>query len=114
MKIEIKNKTYFVKWQHNVVDNSTHKMSKRINPDPSTTRCNILIGPKTEEAKMTVVGFGISTLATTDTFNKDIGRRVSMTRALNVFSKEERAIFWDHYNKEVGPLKKSLSNTSGK
>lgn len=34
-----------------------------------------------------------------DNFNKDVGRKVSLSRALESFDKEERTHVWDNYRK---------------
>ena len=45
-----------------------------------------------------VVSFGYSACSPQDQFNKNIGRKLSLARALDgIFTREERQLFWDAY-----------------
>jgi hypothetical protein len=76
MKIEINDKKYYVKFKH---------IRK------TTTICNII-----SQDKNTI---GVSTKHPKDNFNKERGRKISLTRALITanLNKEERKEFWKVY-----------------
>lgn len=66
--------------------------------DRRTTTCRIYKGEE-------LVSEASTNRADSDVFIKDVGRRLSMSRAIKDFSKEERTIVWDGY-KEMRPISK--------
>ena len=111
MKVIVGNNTYVVKWQHhNVTDQGIHKMDYRYRSPKkhpkSYTLCWIESGNKVlNEAK--------ALLHDGDRYQKDKGRKVSLKLALgnedmpnnNLFSKHERALFWEEYLKMTNKIK---------
>jgi hypothetical protein len=70
--------------------------------DPLGTTCIILRGPKGIHPKeMKEVAKAESFLSLTDQFNKNIGRKISLTRAIAALGipKQQRALFWIAYYK---------------
>lgn len=88
MKIEVKGETLFVGWNH-----------KR-EGDEKGTSCIIT---KVEGEPIAV---GKSLLAMGDTFDKKIGRKLSLTRAMKAaeFSREDRKNIWTAYLTTQGTI----------
>jgi len=100
MKVTINNTEYYVYWKH--IQEGRYK----------GTKC-FIIDNKTE--KMIIEGMGV--LHPNDNFNKKIGRKISLTKALNNYDsmmeedswkKEGRTMFWNEYHK-LFPYNKSLN-----
>lgn len=83
MKVELKKKEYKVNWHHDV--------------DNQRTQCIVA------DAKGELIGAGVSKVGPKDQYCRNIGRKVSMTRALQVIAKEDRKTFWDAYHKQSQP-----------
>jgi hypothetical protein len=45
---------------------------------------------------------GLATCSIKDQFNKNSGRKISLTRAIKTLPKYHRKTIWDKYNKEIG------------
>lgn len=51
------------------------------------------------------VGWGIAICSRQDNFNKSIGRKIALARALKSFDKETRTRFWSKYHEVQGGVK---------
>lgn len=49
-----------------------------------------------------IVFEGLTTKSAGDNHNKSIARKISLTRALTGFSKEDKKLVWKQYEKEMG------------
>jgi len=80
MKVEIKEKNYFINWKHLTDGNN------------KGTICSIILGDL-------VIAEGKTKLSLKDIFDKKIGRKLSLKRALKDggFSREERKKVWRSY-----------------
>jgi hypothetical protein len=88
MLVIVDNTQYYVKWHHN----------KEAKFPKCGTRCEIIIpGPGMLVADDIIVGR--SYVSKKDQFNADKGRKVSLQRALQQFSKDNRLPFWEAYFK---------------
>lgn len=76
-------KELIISWQH---ENNNDKNN------PSYTKCIIR-----EVETNKVLSEGISTLSKNDTYDKKIGRKVSLKRALSGFPKIDRKGIWNAY-----------------
>jgi hypothetical protein len=79
MKVQINNTDYFVRWQHN------------LNNNPIGTICRVECDNQVFE--------DYSILSPKDKFNRNKGRKISLTRVIRGFKKEERKLFWESYYK---------------
>ena len=87
----VNGKTFIVKWKHD--NNGKEKKS--------VTHCVIRSSDSKE-----VVCAGQSICDTRDQYNRQTGRKISLSRALNVFdNSNDRKVFWDSYDKEIGLVK---------
>lgn len=85
MKVTIEDKEYLVRWKHYTQ-----------NRMPCSTVCNIDI----EEVS---ISCGYSTCAKSDHFSKQVGRKISLARAIkDRFSYEERKLVWQAYDEQIG------------
>ena len=87
MKLKIEDREYIIRWKHNV-------QSDDINP-VTMTECHIKLNG-------IITSSGYSMLSKKDQYNRRIGRKVSLTRALRVFPKNTRRLFWEAYIQELG------------
>jgi len=91
MLAEIGDKVFIVKWNH---ENNGRD-------EQSVTRCFIR-----NAANKEVVCSGVSICDTRDQYNKQIGRKISLSRALKNFPDvNDRKVFWHSYDTEIGLVK---------
>lgn len=86
MKVILNNNLFLVKWKH-----------EHPQPDGSgCTVCKIQLGEK-------ILTEAEAICSSKDQFCKDIGRKISLARALPnlALHKKERKIFWDEYFKRA-------------
>jgi hypothetical protein len=78
MKVNIDNTDYWVSWEHYIPYQSTCQITKQ---------------------GFVIVGIGNGICSPKDKFDKEIGRKVILARALSKsnFSKENRKQFWSAY-----------------
>ena len=84
---EISNYTYIARWKH------YNEGKQRI------CECKVFLkGMKSCDSK----GYAFCSLK--DNYVKNTGRKISLSKALKKygFPKNERKLFWDEYNKEIG------------
>lgn len=97
MRVKIDESEYIVNWVHSRIHHSNNHIERK----DSATLCRIIL-PNGK------IYTGIARCSKRDNFCKDIGRKVSLTRALKSagFDKAERRIFWKTYlnNKLMGKL----------
>jgi len=84
----IKGKDFEIHFSHDVVDPSAilYKFSH-------ITECEVIIGDE--------VVYGTSYCMRTDQFQKSVGRKLALTRALENLDKETRAKIWTAYFEKV-------------
>lgn len=95
MKVTVDNKTYRVYWRHLAGLKGIHE-NVSFN---GITECRVEPPDGASEAKV-LLGEAFCSLK--DRFNKEKGRKVSLSRALDVFPKDIRKKFWETYGKEIG------------
>lgn len=93
MKVNINNESFYVRWEY-VRDKKGR---------PKQTNCFLHIVKDDEKI---IVSKGIASLHKNDVFNKDLGRIISLTRALSDFPKEMRVKFWQVYTENVNTVVK--------
>lgn len=103
MKVTVNDQTYGVRWKHTLPENERdfpkafRKSGSPIHPFRGGTKCSIfLLTPN----RQMLVSQGESRVYHTDQFNKDTGRKISMTRALDnlsIFNRSTRRKFWEAY-----------------
>jgi hypothetical protein len=86
MKVQIDNRVFIVKWQH-------QRDSRR-----AKTVCFIRSGDD-------LIAESKATCDTRDRFCKQTGRKRSMASAIGAFDRRERSEFWKQYDKEIGLTK---------
>lgn len=87
MRVELtKENVYVVNWRHFIL----------LEDGQTGTSCVI---KKIVEGKPVAISTGESRLSNRDTYKKDVGRKVSLTRALHVFNSdiESKRAFWEAY-----------------
>lgn len=85
----VNGKTYIVKWKHEINNESN-----------SVTHCFI------RNTNKEVLSHGQSVCDTRDQYSKQIGRKISLSRALNSYvDRNQRKVFWESYDKEIGLTK---------
>lgn len=84
MKVE----NYYVKWQYH---NKVVMDKKGKNHDCVRTECTIVTNLGNHHSH------GNAVCSIKDTDEKEIGRKVSLTKAIKYFNKIERAKFWEVY-----------------
>lgn len=88
---------------------------KHINAELRTTMCTIekVSAGKLFKEDGELVSTAKSMCNPVDNFNKDIGRKISLTRAIKEFPKEVRKLIWDSYlNRNKTNLELVNSSTS--
>lgn len=85
MKFTVNNKTYFVKWDYFTDKGETMTLCKLY--DENTDYMN-------------PIDTATAICKPTDRFCKNTGRKISLTRLLNIFPKHVRTIAWQEYFKE--------------
>jgi hypothetical protein len=96
VKVQVEDIPLIIKWRHNsknqveVIDGDVIK--------PLSTQCLIYmyLDGKKELFKKTEALCSFN-----DRFNKQKGRKVSLTRAIQSYPKEQRKLFWDSYKSEI-------------
>ena len=85
-------KDYKVEWRHELHTDSTKKMGGRRDRDTfkAITECYLFIGDK-------MFSVGITGCSWEDNFSKDIGRKVSLSRAIHSLPKKDRTMIWEAY-----------------
>jgi len=91
MKVMINNEECIVKWQHNSKKHFSTRLHKEI---AGETECTIRC------PKINLNGKAFCLMD--DQYNKNIGRKRSMAKALEVLDKSVRKTFWDAYQVEIG------------
>lgn len=77
MKVKIKDQEFIVRWKHW--------------QEQKITYCHIYEGKR-------IKGYGTAFCSKNDQFIKEMGRKVSLKRALSGYTKEQRTIFWQTYH----------------
>ncbi len=95
MKVEINSDIYLVLWKHSRQSNHISR---------GKTKCSIVKLYKDENTPLVrlLIGTGETYCSSKDSYNKDVGRKISLTRALQkIFpsNKEIRKAFWNAYYK---------------
>ena len=85
-------KDYKVKWVHEVHTDTRHKMDgKKDRPTfRAFTDCHLYKGDRR-------IDVGIAGCSWEDNFSRDIGRRVSLKRAIATLPKKDRTMIWEAY-----------------
>lgn len=93
MRVNVETTNYGVYWKY------TRKDKNRSNKGDKTSCLISILTPE----KMTPVSKGEAILSDGDHFDKNTGRKVSLTRALSALnlSRDIRSVFWGEYNKMV-------------
>lgn len=90
MLVNVGDKKYSVRWSHPAVEGKNGKTVMRI------SSCVISeLGEERGEAK--VVAAGATQCGRKDAFCREIGRRISLTRAIEGMEREVRRVFWEAY-----------------
>ena len=103
MKVQLKNRLFYVHWSHNNhVGETTAKLGirnpiKKIEKIPSWTECIIKDASTGEVERQGRAFLGKKE----KNYNKSVGRKVALKEAISFLSKEERKIFWEAYFKET-------------
>ena len=89
MKVQIKDKTYFVDWFHHNVNGQ-----RTVSQPFKSTDCFIRSNPGTP-----FLYKGQAVVSVKDNYNRNKGRKISLQKALKFssFTKEERGDFWLAY-----------------
>ncbi len=96
---EIDENELLIFWRHRIPNQISPKsiISKRadITVNNGTTTCTLALGKRE-----TVVSTGVATTSIKDQFNRKVGRKLALTRALaqTSYSKELRQVVWDTYH----------------
>ena len=93
MKVIVEGQTCIVKWEHRHQERVQYSsfLSKNVNGE---TLCSF------ESPKMDLQGRAFCLLE--DQYEKNVGRKKSMTRALAVLNRPIRKLFWKAYQEEIG------------
>lgn len=97
MKTNIGKKTMIIKWRHNNPNQVTNNLNQ-VSCNNGFTECFIKDTDGKVYANTTAICSG------EDNFNKNVGRKISLARALNEIniSKTERQQVWHDYDREIG------------
>lgn len=101
MKFQHKNIQIYIKWKHLYKEVPfKHPKLERVftNRVPYGTNCDIFFSD-TETNEGIVVFTGTALLHPKDNFNKAIGRKISLTRAIEDLPKTVRTQIWEKYHK---------------
>jgi len=99
MKVEIKGNYYVVEWKHE------EWITSRVVLHDMITTCIVSKIQNIEDntpMPKNIISRADSYCSKKDQFCKNIGRKISMGRALMIFPKEVRKVFWETYGKEIG------------
>jgi len=88
VKININGTTHKVFWHHNI--------GKYFGFNGSTI-CKIINKDTNEQ-----VAIGESFCSDKDSYNKKVGRKFSLTKAISKFDKSVRASIWDQFKTQIG------------
>jgi hypothetical protein len=91
MKVTINNRIYLVSWHH-----EQKKFYIGNNIATGRTMCEIHAYEPVSKDK-TLISSGISWTSVKDQFKKEVGRKISFTRALASWKRDERKLFWESY-----------------
>lgn len=100
MIVDVNCRRYDVRFRKQKVDHPEKKNSVLIN-----TFCTIssVDFSKQGRDKFTPVSTGEAKQSVKDNYDKIVGKKISMTRALKqVFSRPERAVFWENFKNQFG------------
>lgn len=103
MIVKIEDTIYKVSWKHTAPVELRNKMSGQITQKVAgNTRCTIeVIKDMTTNPYVTeLVDTAIAFCHSNDQFNKSIGRKYSLKKAIKFMPKYTRTQFWDAYFKE--------------
>jgi len=95
MRLDWANQTYFINFQHDIYDEPRYHHGVWVK---GKTVCTIEQGPKDEPI---ITGYGEAYCSEDDQFQKELGRRMSLTRALEMLwpdSREARRAAWKVYH----------------
>ena len=96
MKVEVADKRAFrVWWQRELNERKDGSIRKN---KSGQNRINTICYVATKNGK-DILYYGKAIQNSDDNFNKAIGRKVSLTKAIRKFQKTERTIFWENYLK---------------
>ena len=96
-------------WFHNNWAITNEKKRERlVSFEWQGTICTIVLSDvSTQETIRTIIEY--SKMSHKDSFNKKKGREISLTKTINNnFSKEERTLIWDEYNRTINKATKGL------
>lgn len=98
MHLKVNDETWRIQFRHEFYRKTWEEKGATVRKDiphqPNVTTCNILNVKGKEESS---VCSGKAVRNVTDNFNKEIGRKLSMTRAIMGLSKDVRRQIWQAY-----------------
>lgn len=102
MKVKVKNVLYDVSWERflNRRKNKSKTVRQNVNGiNRINTLCHVSIvnKDKVKSERYTRVHTGEAIQSSKDIFNKAIGRKVSLTKAIENFTKADRTVIWGIY-----------------
>jgi hypothetical protein len=86
MKVTINNKDYYVKFAHQMTAEKNKKKRRFI------TACWI------SDTNYSLLTKGFAKLNPIDKLNRNMGKARAFSKALSSFNREERKVFWEHFN----------------
>lgn len=93
IQINDKETEIYIRFQHNQF-NHTEKMDKPLSKYPLLNGMTICYLMKEDNS---LLNSGHSSCTINDTFSKEIGRKISLTRAVKELPKSERTKIWEAY-----------------
>lgn len=104
MKVELKDVLYDVNWERVLNKRKDGTIRKSYNgTNRINTLCHISIVDKNKikSERYTELFLGKAYQNSKDIFNKAIGRKIALTKAIkDNFNKDERTVFWDFYKEK--------------
>jgi len=109
MKVDIGNQHYIVKWIH---ANKNAKSAKYLEDEHYNGITTCIIEKRSQNGdrdESPVKGIGSAICSHLDNYNKQTGRKIALSRALQDFApcnREKRRLFWGAYIDQIGIRKK--------
>ena len=100
--VEINHPEENINATYKVIFHHYNKLKKNVRRDWKGTICQII-----DEEREMQISSGQTILNPIDNYNKNLGRKLALDRALrnaHIFGREERTLFWEAYFKARGKV----------
>jgi hypothetical protein len=87
--MKVNDQDFYISWYYRKICGIADDL-----PFVKSTECKVF-------SNNMLIGFGITYCSKNDNFNRKIGRKISLTRAISKLDKSTRKEIWDNYWKQV-------------